>query len=131
MTNAIEAVVEILSWVGFGVGGALAIAALIAFLADGTWVPVRGFVEHEDDDIVVRWIDADDQVNRATLTASEWHELGGGDTVEIFARRGSPDTMRSTPRSPVVRGLALLASLVLGVGLACLIISVILLFAAG
>lgn len=131
MTNAIEAVVEILSWVGLGAGGALALAALIAFLMDGTWTPVRGFVDQEDDEIVVRWFDEDDQVNRATLTSAQWKELGAADTVDIFTRRGARDTMRATRRSPLVRGLVLLASLVLGVGLACLILSVILLFVSG
>jgi hypothetical protein len=131
MTNGIEAVVEILSWAGFGLGGMLAVAALIVFLADGTWLPVRGFVEHEGDQIIVRWFDEDDQVNQAPLSPGEWEQLGGKDAVDVYARRGSRDRMRATRRSPVVRGLALLAALVLGVGLACSVISLVLLFMAG
>lgn len=128
MTNAIEAIVEILSWVCLGAGLLVAGVALIAYLVDGTWVPVRGFVEHEPDGLVVRWIGDDDAVNEAPLSEAVWHELGGKDTVEMFARQGLRNRMRATRRSGAVRGLALLATILLGVGALLLIISGILLF---
>jgi hypothetical protein len=131
MTNAIEAIVEILSWVGLGSGIVVAGLALIAYLVDGTWVPVRGFVENEHDGIIVRWFDEDDAVNQAFLTEEQWRSLGGGGTVEIYARRGYRSRMRAHRGSPIVRGLALLAAILLGVGVVCLVVSLILLFVGG
>ena len=40
MDAAVDAVVEIFTWVGLGAGALLAGIALIAYLVDGTWVPV-------------------------------------------------------------------------------------------
>ena len=45
MDAAIDAVVEIFTWVGFGAGALLAGIALVAYLLDGTWVPARAVVE--------------------------------------------------------------------------------------
>jgi len=45
MDAAVDAVVEIFTWVGLGAGALLAGIALIAYLVDGTWVPVRAVVE--------------------------------------------------------------------------------------
>src|SRR3546814_19690177 len=88
MANAIEAIVEILSWVCLGAGAVVAGLTFIAYLVDGTWVPVRGFVEHELDGMVVRWIDEDDAVNEAPLSPAELRELGAKDPVDSFARPG-------------------------------------------
>lgn len=131
MANAIEAIVEILSWVCLGAGVLVAGLTVIAYLVDGTWVPVRGFIEHEADGLVVRWIDEDDAVNEAPLSAAEWRELGEKDTVDVFARRGWRNRMRVGRRSPAVHALALLAAILLGVGVVCLVVSGILLFLQG
>ncbi len=42
MDHVIDAVIEIFSWVGLGAGVLLGVVALILYLADGTWLPVRG-----------------------------------------------------------------------------------------
>ncbi|KAA9152068.1 hypothetical protein F6B41_01020 [Microbacterium lushaniae] len=128
MTNAIEAIVEILSWIGLGLGALVALLALVVYLVDGTWVPVRAFVEHEGDEIVLRWFDEEDAVNSAPISAAQWRELGGRDTAEVFARRGSRNRVRAARHSAAVRGLVLLATVLLAVGAVCLIISGVMLF---
>jgi hypothetical protein len=128
MTNALEAIAEILSWAGLGVGSLVGVIALFALLADGTWVTARGFVEHEADGAVIRWFDENGQANAAPLSPSQVHHLEGADAGDIWVRRGVANRMRFTRRSPAVRAWALLAGVLLAVGLAALLASVILLF---
>ncbi|MGP3534757.1 hypothetical protein ACTU3I_08190 [Microbacterium sp. RD1] len=128
MTNALEAVVEIFSWVGIGAGVLLGGIALLVLLADGRWAPVRGFIEHEPEGAVIRWFDEDGDVNSAPLTPEQVAALGDGDAADVYALRGAPDRMRITRRSPALRGLAGLAGVFLGVGVLALVVSIVLLF---
>jgi hypothetical protein len=134
MTNALDAVVEIFTWVGLGVGGLFAVLTLVAYLVDGTWMPVRGYVEPDDDGRgggMLRWFDEDGEVNVAHISAEEWRDLGGAEAVEVFARRGTPHRMRRARRAPAVRLFATLAAVLLGVGVIALLLSVVLLFSRG
>lgn len=131
MTNAVEAVVEIFTWVGFGIGALFAGIALLAYLIDGTWAPARAVVERIDGHIVLRWFDGDGGVNQATLHPMHAHEVGERDMVDIWIRVGAPNRMRMQRRSPAVRTFTTLAGVLLGVGLAAMIVSWILLFARG
>jgi hypothetical protein len=131
MGNALDAIVEIFSWVGLGLGAAVAVVALIAFLADGTWMPVRGVVERLGDRTVVRWFDADGGVNEAELSEAQLHEIGAKDMIDIYAREGRANRMRLHRRSPLVRGLVLLAGVFLAVGIAALAVSLVMLFVRG
>jgi hypothetical protein len=131
MSNAVDAVVEIFTWVGIGLGALLAGVALIAYLADGTWVRVRAVVEHMADRTVVRWFDADGNVNEATLSPAEEHHLAGKDMADIWAREGRIGRMRLHRRSPVVRAFTTLAAVLLGVGAVSLVASLALLFVRG
>ncbi|WP_243073919.1 hypothetical protein [Microbacterium sp. SS28] len=131
MDHAIDAIIEIFTWVGLGAGVLLAIVALILKLADGTWVAGRAFVEHEDGRSLVRWFDADGGVNAAQLNHEQAHALAGKEMADIFYRRGTPNRMRLTHGSPAVRAVALLAAGLGALGLIALILSGILLFARG
>ncbi|MBM3716420.1 MULTISPECIES: hypothetical protein [Microbacterium] len=131
MSNALDAVIEIFSWVGLGVGLLLALVALILFLADGTWVPARAVVEQMDGHRVVRWFDENGGVNEAPLSPHDEAKVGSADMVDIFHRRGSVHRMRLTQKSPLVRFVALLAAGVLGLGVLAFVLSIVLLFARG
>ncbi|MFG6403622.1 MULTISPECIES: hypothetical protein [unclassified Microbacterium] len=131
MTNAVDAIVEIFTWVGFGAGALLAGIAFILYVADGTWLPVRAMIDDHGDDRVARWFDADGGVGEAHLTAAQRDEIGDADAADVFVRQGSLDRMRLTRRSPNVRSVALLAGGLIGVGLVATIISVVTLFARG
>ena len=128
---AIEALLEIFSWVGFGAGALLAGVALIVFIADGTWLPVRAVVEDTDHGLVVRWFDENGDVNEAPLSEAQQREVGNRDMADVFYRRGWRNRMRFTRRSPAVRAVALFAAGLVGLGLICLIVSWIILFTQG
>jgi len=131
MGNALDAIVEIFSWVGLGLGALVGIFAVFALLADGSWMPVRAVVERLADRTVVRWFDADGGVNEATLSEAQLHEIGAKDMADIWAKHGVPDRMRLHRRSHLTRGLALLAAVLLGVGAVSLVVSLAMLFLRG
>lgn len=131
MDTAFDAVVEIFSWVGFGLGALLAGVALVLYLLDGTWLPARAVVEDAEHGRLVRWFDEDGDVNEAPLSHEQEHELAGKDMADIFYRRGAMGRMRLTQGSPAVRAVALLAAGLVGLGVVALIVSWVLLFARG
>ncbi|HWM15169.1 MAG TPA: hypothetical protein VNP97_01145 [Microbacterium sp.] len=132
MDAAVDAVAEIFTWVGFGMGAFLAGVALVAYLFDGTWVPVRAFVETtEGTGRVVRWFDEDGGVNEAPLTYEQRQVVGDAEAYDIFARRGWRNRMRLTQHSPVVRAIALLAAGLIGLGVVALIVTLVMLFSRG
>lgn len=129
--SAIDALVEIFTWVGFGTGALLAGVALVAFIADGTWLAVRAVVEETESGRVVRWFDENGDVNEAPLTDAQERELAGRDMADVFYRRGWRNRMRSTARSPAVRGVASFAVGFLVLGLIGFTVSWVLLFTQG
>lgn len=131
MDSALDAVVEIFTWVGFGAGALLAGVALIAYLFDGTWLALRAVVEVTDRGRVVRWFDEEGGVNEAPLSADQDQAIGPGDWAEIFVRRGSRNRMRLTRRSPLVRSIGLLAAGLVGLGVVAIVVSAVLLFVRG
>ncbi|WP_314506188.1 hypothetical protein [uncultured Microbacterium sp.] len=131
MDTALDAVIEIFTWVGFGAGALLAVLALIALLLDGTWVAVRAVVEPTEHGTVVRWFDEDGGVNEAALTHEQAAQVGTAGMYDIFARRGWSNRMRFTHHSPLVRAIALLAAGLIALGVIALIASGVLLFARG
>lgn len=131
MANAIEAVAEIFTWIGFGVGSVLAVAAVVLLLLDGTWTPVRAVVEDLGDRRVVRWFDDEGGVHEAPLTPEQERQIGDRDMVDVFARRGSRNRMRLTRGSGVVRGVGLFAVGLFGLGVVSLAASIVMIFVRG
>ena len=131
MSNALDAVIEIFTWVGLGAGTGLALLAVILLLADGTWMPVRAVVEDVDDGRVVRWFDDQGGVNEAPLSPHDDAKIGAADMADIYYRRGSLHRMRLTRSSPVVRFVSLLAAGILGLGTVAFILSIVVLFVRG
>ncbi len=131
MNGAFDAVVEIFSWVGFGLGALAAGIALVLYLFDGTWLPARAVVEDAEHGRLVRWFDEDGDVNEAHLSHEQEHALAGKDMADIFYRRGAMGRMRLTQGSPAVRAVSLIAAGLIGLGVVALILSWILLFARG
>lgn len=131
MSNVVDVVIELFTWVGLGAGILLAVAALILYVADGTWVPVRAVVEEVEDHRVVRWFDENGGVNEAPLSPHDDARIGDADMADVFARRGSQHRMRLTRSSPLVRFVSLLAVGVLGLGTVAFALSIVLLFTRG
>jgi hypothetical protein len=129
--SALDAVIEIFTWIGFGAGALLAGMALVAYLFDGTWVPVRAVVEPTEHGTVVRWFDEEGGVNEAALSHEQIAAVGGAGMYEIFARRGWNNRMRFTQRSPLVRARARGAAGLIGLGVIAVTLSSVLLFTRG
>ena len=130
-SQVIGAVAEIFTWVGIGAGALLTGIALLMYLADGTWLPVRAVVEPVERGHVVRWIDDKDGVNEAPIPESDLARLGGGDMADIFYRRDSRNVMRLTRESPAVRAVMRFAGGLLALGVLALILSWVLLAFGG
>lgn len=128
---AIDALVEIFTWVGFALGALLAGVALVIYLIDGTWLPVRAVVEDTEHGRVVRWFDENGDVNEAPLTEAQERDLHGKGMADVFYRRGWRNRMRLTGRSPGARAVALFAAAFLVLGSLALIASWIILFTRG
>ena len=131
MPQAIDALAEIFSWIGFGVGALLAGVALIMYLFDGTWLPARAVVESGPHGRLVRWFDEDGGVGEAHLTHEQDHHIGDADMADVFVRRGSRNRMRLTQGSPAVRAVARLAGGMLALGVVALVTSLVMLFVRG
>ncbi|MBD8023403.1 hypothetical protein [Microbacterium gallinarum] len=131
MDSTIDAVAEIFSWVGFGLGAVVAGIALVMYVFDGTWLPTRGVLDDGEHGRVVRWFDEDGGVNEARLTHEQERALAGKSMADIYYRRGGRGRMRLTQGSPAVRAVAYLSLGLLGVGIVALATSMILLFTRG
>lgn len=127
MEHAIDALIEIFTWVGIGAGLLLGLVALILRIVDGTWVPVHVLLEDGPTGRVARWFDRGG-VGEAALTHEQERTLAGKDAADVFARRGR---IRLTHGSPGVRAVALLAGGMLALGLIALATSWVLLFVRG
>ncbi len=131
VSNALDALIEIFTWVGLGAGLLLALAAVVLLLSDGTWLPARAVVEQVGGGRVVRWFDENGGVNEAPLSAHDDEKIGSADMADIFFRSGSENRMRLTQSSPVVRFVSLLAAGVSTLGVVAFIASIVVLFARG
>ena len=67
MPPALAVALEIYTWIGLGAAVLLGIAALIAWVADGSWVPVRAVVSPTPAGEVVRWFDDSGILGEAPL----------------------------------------------------------------
>lgn len=131
MDTALDIVLEVFSWLGFGAGLLLGVVAVILWAADGTWLPADALVDHEDDGTVVRWFDADGDANAAHPSPAEAQRLVGADRAPIWYRHGWRGRMRLTRRAPGFRAVAWAAASMLALGVLSLATSWILLFARG
>lgn len=104
--HVIDAVLEIFTWVGFGMAVVVGVIALIAKLADGSWVPVQAVIADDPDGPIARWFGPEGGVGGARLTHEQENRIGGRETADVYVRLGRTDRMRLTKGAPVVRLLA-------------------------
>lgn len=135
---ALAAITEILMWAGLGAATVFGLAALIARLADGTWLPVRAVIIGDGDPDpadpdgsapVVRWF-GQDGVHEAPLT-DELRHAAERDEVDLHHRVGTHDRVRLDARSPWPRLLGGVALASGGIGLLALVVQVVAMLAAG
>ncbi|NYF17582.1 hypothetical protein HDC37_002427 [Microbacterium sp. AK009] len=130
--TAVNAVLEIFSWVGLGLGGVVLLVGVILALADGTWEPVTVMIDDDEEGgRIARWFGSDGEIGQAHLTPEQLTALEGQDSASAFARRGYSGRMRLTRGWPVVRFVAWFGVGLTGLGFLSLVVSWILLFTAG
>lgn len=130
MDSILHILLETFAWIGLGAGFVLAVIALVAHLADGTWLPASAVVEPTETGRVVRWFTDDGRVGEARLSPEDDARIGDADDAQIFYRAAT-NRIRFTPGSPAVRLLGWLAAALLGLGAISVIASLALLFAGG
>ena len=129
--NALDAVIEVFTWLGFGGAIVLGVVAVIVWVADGTWLEAEGLVDHEDGATFVRWYDADGDANGVRVGDHDAAALAGTDRLDIWYRYGWRDRMRLTHRPPALRAILIAAAGLLALGVVALAVSWVLLFARG
>jgi len=127
--TAIDILLEVFTWIGFGGFLVLAIVALAVWAADGTWLRADAIIDRDGEAPVARWIDVDGDVNSAPLTDAEAHALAGRDAAAIWYRHGWRDRMRLTPRRAGLARLLLAAGGMLALGVVCLVAGMVVYFA--
>lgn len=131
MDPRLGVVIEIFSWVGFGVGALLAGIALVLYVADGTWLPARVMIDDDETGRTARWFTDRGGVGEARLTHEQELALTGKDSADVFVRSGARHRMRLTRHSRLVRGVLFLALGFLGLGVVTAAVSIGLLIARG
>lgn len=131
MSTALDAVLEVFTWVGFAGAVAFGLLALIVWAADGTWLPADALVDHEHDGTWVRWFDGEGDANSARLHPHAADSLAGRDRAEIWYRHGWRGRMRLTARPPLLRAAVGLAWGLLALGALSLVGSWVALFTRG
>ena len=84
----LDTLLELFTWIGFGVGGFLAIITAIIVLVDGTWLPATAVVEDLPDGRVVRWFD-DGGACEGRLSPEENERIGDAEKVQLYYRAGT------------------------------------------
>lgn len=95
----LDTLLELFTWIGFGVGGFLAVVTAIIVLVDGTWLPATAVVEDLPDGRVVRWF-TESQACEGRLSPEENERIGDAETVQIYYRLGT-SRVRLTARARV------------------------------
>lgn len=126
--HAIDAILEIFTWVGLGAGALVALIAVVARVADGSWAPAQAVIADDVDGRIARWFGHEGRVGSARLTHEQDKALAGRETADVFVRLGRDDRLRLTKGSPLVRLLTWLAIGLGAVGVIAAAGSLILLF---
>ena len=126
MTQTLDAILEIFTWVGFGAAVAFGIAAVAVCAADGTWLPAEAYLD--DDGATARWVDGDREVNSVALSEHEREHFGADHRADIWYRHGWHDRMRLTRRPPHLKLLIGLAAAGLALGVVASAASIIAFF---
>lgn len=127
--RAIDAILEIFTWVGFGGAVLFGLLALIVRIADGSWVPAQVVIADDPGGRIARWFGHEGRVGAARLTHEQDHALDGRETADVFVRLGPHDRLRLTRSSPLVRLLSWLAVGFAALGILSATSSLIVLFA--
>lgn len=130
--DVLAVIVEVLSWVGLGVGVPLFVVALILRAADGRWrevdIEIVEPAPGSAGDPVARWF-ADDELHERALSADERHAITDPDAATGFAGRGG--RLRFERHGALARVFWVLSLALLGVGVIALAGTIVLMLVMG
>ena len=115
---------ELFTWIGFGVGGVFAILWLAALAMRSLWTETDAVVVGGGTTARLRWIGEDDVLRERSLEPWELEELAGEDHCRVL-HRGERARLKTAPHPG--RALGVLAIVFLGLGLAAVVLSFVLL----
>ncbi|TQJ31394.1 hypothetical protein [Microbacterium sp. SLBN-146] len=101
--RAIDAILEIFTWTGFGGAVVFGLVAVIGLIADGSWVAAQIVIADDEHGRIARWFGNEGRVGQARLTHDQVRALAGRETADAFVRLGTRDKVRLTRGSPFVR----------------------------
>ncbi|RLK47452.1 hypothetical protein [Microbacterium telephonicum] len=130
MDHALDAVLEIFSWIGFAGAALFGVVWLIVWAADGSWAQAEAIVDRDGAEPVVRWFGADG-AHVAPLTPSDAATLADADDATIWFRLGRPGLVRLERRPAVLRLLAWASVAFAVLGVLTVVGSVVVLFVRG
>jgi len=131
MYAGIGLILELLTWVGFGIGVLLLVGYLIARAARAAWVETDAVVVAEGSELRLRWLSDDRELFERLVDPDERALIGDKDHCEIRYSRFSPWKSRLKADSRAVRALGILTVVFVGIGVVASVASIVVLFLGG
>ncbi len=131
MYAGIGLILELFTWVGFGIGALLLVGYLIARAARAAWVETDAVVVAAGSELRLRWLSDDRELFERLVEPDERALIGDKDHCEIRYSRFSPWKSRLKADSRAVRALGILTVVFVGIGVVASVASIVLLFLGG
>jgi len=131
MYAGIGLILELFTWVGFGIGALLLVGYLIARAARAAWVETDAVVVAAGSELRLRWLSDDRELFERLVEPDERALIGDKDHCEIRYSRFSPWKSRLKADSRAVRALGILTVVFVGIGVVSSVASIVLLFLGG
>ncbi len=128
--STVSMVLELLSWIGIAVGAALLIAGYARRVAFSGWVKAIAVIvpAHEGEGRLFRWLGVDGHLYELPADTAETAHLAIGDDVELSVNPRRPEQARTDEAHIEGRTLRRVGWLFLGIGIAAVALSFVLLF---
>ena len=131
MYAGIGLILELFTWVGFGIGALLLVGYLIARAARAAWVETDAVVVAEGSELRLRWLSDDRELFDRLVEPEERVLIGEKDHCEIRYSRFSPWKSRLKADNRAVRALGILTVVFVGIGVVASVASIVVLFLGG
>jgi len=131
MYAGIGLILELFTWVGFGIGALLLVGYLIARAARAAWVETDAVVVAEGSELRLRWLSDDRELFDRLVEPEERALIGDKDHCEIRYSRFSPWKSRLKADNRAVRALGILTVVFVGIGVVASVASIVVLFLGG
>ena len=131
MYAGIGLILELFTWVGFGIAAVLLISYLVARAARAAWVETDAVVVADGSELRLRWLSDDRELFERLVEPDERALIGDKDHCEIRYSRFSPWKSRLKADSRAVRALGILTVVFVGIGVVSSVASIVLLFLGG